>query len=67
MDDNEPTRVLKVDRNLEQGRLDELTKFLRANLDVFGWRHKNMVGIHLNVMCHRLNIDNEKKPIRHKR
>ena len=64
MDDEEPIRILGVGRNLEQGRLDELTKFLWANLDVFAWRHEDMVGIHPDVMCHCLNIDPEKKSIR---
>ena len=34
-----------------------------ANLDVFVWTHKDMVGIRPNVMCHRLNISPDFKPI----
>ena len=64
VDDKEPTRVLGVGRNLEHGRFNELIRFLLANLDVFTWRHEEMVDIHPDVMCHCLNIDLEKKPIR---
>lgn len=64
VDDEEPTRVLKIGRNLKQGRFDELVRFLRANLDAFAWSHEDMVGIHPDLKCHRLNIDPEKKPIR---
>lgn len=35
IDDEEPKRVLKVAKNLDQERFNELSKFLRANLDVF--------------------------------
>ena len=36
------------------------------NLDVFVWTHIDMVGIHLDVMCHKLNIDPQVKPISQK-
>ena len=49
IDVEEPTRLLRVGRNLEQGRFDELVRFLQTNLDVFTWRHKDMVGIHLEA------------------
>ena len=64
VDNEEHTRVLKVGRNLEQGRFNELVRFLRANLDVFTWRRKDIVGLHPDVICHRMNIDQEKKPIK---
>ena len=38
-----------------------------ANLDVFAWTHEDMVGIHPDVMCHRLNISLDFKPIWQKR
>ena len=34
-----------------------------ANLDVFAWTHEDMIGIHPDVICHRLNINPDFKPI----
>ena len=67
MHGEELTRILRVGKNLEQRRFDELAKTLRANLDMFAWRHEYMVGIHPDVMCHHLNIDPEKKLIKQNR
>ena len=39
---------------------------MRANLDIFSWRHEDMVGIHPDVMCHRLKTNLDKKPVRQK-
>ena len=46
---------------------EEPTHFLMANLDVFAWTHEDMVGIHPDIMCHRLNISLDFKPIRQKK
>ena len=63
----EPTWVLKLGENLSCELKDEFAHFLKANLDVFAWTHKDMVGIHLDVMCLPLNINPDFKPIRQKR
>ena len=65
--EHEPTRVLKLGGNLIWELKEELTYFLKANLDVFAWTHEDMVRIHPDVMCHRLNISPDFKPIRQKR
>ena len=36
-------------------------EFLCHNQDVFTWTHADKVGIHLEIMCHRLNIDPQAK------
>ena len=54
--EQEPTWVLKLGENISCELKKELTHFLMANLDIFAWTHKDMVGIHPDVMCHRLNI-----------
>ncbi|XP_074346814.1 uncharacterized protein LOC141685617 [Apium graveolens] len=51
---------------LPQKLREVLSIFLLANLDVFAWRHSDMVGIDSEVMCHRLNIDPKHKGIRQK-
>ena len=62
--EQEPTRVLKLGENLSHELKEELTRFLKANLDVFAWTHEDMVGIHPDIMCHHLNINPDFKPIR---
>ena len=61
--EQEPTRVLKLGENLSHKLKEELTHFLKTNLDVFAWTHEDMVGIHPNIICHRLNISPDFKPI----
>ena len=34
-----------------------MIKFFRENLDVFAWRHEDMLGIDSGVIKHRLNVD----------
>ena len=58
-----PTRVLKLGENLGCELKEELTHFLKANLDVFTWTHEDMVRIHPNFICHWLNISPDFKPI----
>ena len=65
--EHEPTRVLKLGENLSCELKEELTYFLKANLDVFTWTHEDIVGIHPDVMYHRLNISPDFKPIWQKR
>ena len=56
--------MLKLGENLSCKLKEELTQFLMANLDVFAWTHEDMVGIHLDIICHWLNISLDFKPIR---
>ena len=42
-------------------------KFLKKNLDVFAWNHKDMPGIDKPIIKHSLNVDSTKKPIQQKR
>ena len=65
--EHEPTQVLKLGENLSCELKEELTHFLKANLDVFAWNNEDMVETHSDVMCHRLNISPNFKPIRQKR
>lgn len=45
----------------------ELINFLKNNLDVFFWSHKDMVSIDPKVIFHHQNIDPERKPVAQKR
>ena len=67
VDPNEPSRVVKISKGLKKKLAQQLTKFLSLNQDVFTWTHVDMIGIHPGVMCHRLNIDPQAKPVCQKR
>ena len=57
VDPNEPSSVVKIGKGLKKKLTQQLVEFLSLNQDMFVWIHADMVGIHLEVMCHRLNID----------
>ena len=63
VDPNEPSHVVIIGKGLK-GELAQLfAKFLSLNQDVFAWTHADMVGIYPEVMCYRLNIDPQVKPV----
>ena len=62
-----PSLVLKIGSHLNPVISYSLISFLKVNLDVFAWSHTDMVGIDPKVMCHRLNIDPNKKRVIQKR
>ena len=64
MDNKEPTKVLKLGKNLSEELREAISTFLKDNLDVFARKHSDMEGIDPKVMCHRLNLDADKKPVR---
>ena len=53
----------KVGKCLANKLTEQLAEFLKKNQDVFTQMHADMVGIHLDVMCHKLNIDPQVKSI----
>ncbi|XP_024019521.1 uncharacterized protein LOC112091039 [Morus notabilis] len=57
VDNEKPTRVLKIGSDLPQALKVEVENFLKKNLDVFAWTHADMVGIDSEVLCHALNAD----------
>ena len=66
VDDKEPSKVLKLGKNLSVELREAISTFLKQNLDVFGWKHSDMEGIDPTVMCHHLNLDSDKKLVRQK-
>ena len=65
--DGEPTKTTRVRTTLstEMGR--RLVQFFKENLDVFAWSHEDMLGISIEIIQHKLNVDLEKKPVQQKR
>ena len=57
------SRVLKIKTTLPTAEKEKMISFLRANQDVFTWRHEDMPGIDRKIIQHRLNINPECKPI----
>ena len=64
VDDKEPSKVLKIGKNLSKEVREAISEFLRWNLDVFVWAHSDMEGINPSIMSHCLNIDPSRKPTR---
>ncbi|KAL2543282.1 Uncharacterized protein Adt_04260 [Abeliophyllum distichum] len=57
VDSGDLTKKLQVGKDLLEEPKEALKRCLRDNLDVFAWRHEDMVGIHPKINCHHLNID----------
>ena len=55
------TKVTKVGTGLDPIFKGRIVEFLKQNLDVFAWTHKDMLGIDNEVIEHKLNIDPTKK------
>ena len=66
VDPNEPSQVIKIDKRLKNDLAQQLTEFWYRNQDVFAWTHVDIVGIHPEIICHRLNIDPQAKPTHQK-
>ena len=67
MDDKEPSKVLKIGKNLPKEIRAAISEFLRKNLDIFAWAHSDMKGIDPSIISHHLNIYPSRKPVRQKR
>ena len=66
VDDREPSKVLKLSKNLFNELREAISTFFKQNLAVLAWKHSDMEGIDLAIMCHRLNLDSNKKSVRQK-
>lgn len=67
VDESEPTRVLHMGSKLNGQVVEELVNFMKENQDFFSWTHDDIVGISLEIICHRLNIDLEKRLVSKKK
>jgi len=66
VDKHNPNKILKVGSQLEPGLKMQLVDFLRSNLDVFAWTHAGMTDIYPKILCHALNMDPSKVPVKQK-
>ena len=67
LDKNNPERYIKVGADLEENIKKDLVCFLKKNIDVFSWSHKDIPGIDPSVITHRLNVSPSSKPVRQKK
>ena len=65
--EGDPTKTTQVRTSLNPQTKKEIISFLKDNLDVFTWSHKDMPSIPTNIIQHRLNVDPEKKPVQQRR
>ena len=59
-------KVLKIETALPTSKKEKMISFLRANQDVFAWKHEDMPGIDRKIIQHRLNINLEWKSVQQK-
>ena len=55
-DESSLKRYTKVGADLEEKNKKDLIQFLKKNIGVFAWSHKDMPGIDPGVITHHLNI-----------
>ena len=63
LEEGEPKKTLWVGALLSEVEHAELVAFLRDNMDVFIWSHKDMPGIAPEHVVHCLKIDPALPPI----
>ncbi|KAL2492838.1 Uncharacterized protein Adt_28466 [Abeliophyllum distichum] len=54
---SDPSKMLQLGQKLDEGMKEKLKQILRENVDVFVWKHSDMVGIIPSVAYHSLNVD----------
>ena len=55
------TKVLKIGTTLLTLEKEKMISFLRANQDVFAWKHEDMPEIDRKIIQHHLNVNPECK------
>ena len=61
--EGEVNKMTKTGTTLSLEMRTRLIRFLKENLDVFAWSHKDMPGIDPEVIQHKLNVNSEWKPV----
>ena len=67
LDDSNHERITKIRTLTSLAVRQALMTFLRSNRDVFASSHKDMPGIDLSIMVHRLNVSPSFPPIQKKK
>ena len=64
--EGETAKTTKIGTTLSYEMKTRLVQFLKENLDVFAWSHKDMPGISPRIIEQKLNVNLEKKPVQQK-
>ena len=64
--EGETAKTTKIGTTLSYKMKTRLVQFLKENLDVFAWSHKDMPGISPRIIEQKLNVNLEKKPVQQK-
>ena len=64
--EGEVTKMTRIGTTLSSKMKTRLVQFLKENLDVFTWSHKDMPGISPRVIEHKLKVNPEKKLVQQK-
>ena len=67
LNEDNPKKSTKIGADLEGKIKKDLICFLRENIDVFAWSHKDMSGINPSVITHHLNVHPSSKPVQQKK
>ena len=67
LDKHNPEKSTRIRANLKEKIKKDLVRFLRENIDVFAWNHKDMPGIDPSVITQRLNVYPSSNPMRQKK
>ena len=60
-------KTTRIGTTLSPEMRAKLFQFLKENLDVFAWNHKDMSGITPEIIQHKLNVNPDKKPVQQRR
>ena len=67
LDEDDPEKSTRIGANLEEKIKKDLIRFLRENIDVFAWSHKDMSGIDPSVITYCLNVHPSSKLVKQKK
>ena len=59
--------IIQINARLTPKLRKRLINFLKENHNCFAWSHEDMIGIDLEVVMHRLQVDTNYPPIKYKR
>ena len=59
---DDPEKFFQVEAQLPPQEKEELTEFLRKNVDVFAWNAHEAPGVDSTFICHHLNVNSSVTP-----
>uniref|UniRef100_A0A803PQW5 Uncharacterized protein n=1 Tax=Cannabis sativa TaxID=3483 RepID=A0A803PQW5_CANSA len=67
IDDGEPTKVIRVGKNLPLIVKEKIVSIIKEKSDVLAWSHSNITGISPHLIHHAMIIDPKADSVRQKR